>query len=57
MGPGFPTEAIGISTSSSARHGVGAMITGFAFVAAAGRAMQPRQAGIEDESKLPATGR
>jgi 2,4-dienoyl-CoA reductase-like NADH-dependent reductase (Old Yellow Enzyme family) len=35
-----------------ARNDVGAMITGFAYVTASGRAMQPRQAGMENESKI-----
>jgi 2,4-dienoyl-CoA reductase-like NADH-dependent reductase (Old Yellow Enzyme family) len=49
---GFPDRSYRDLYVELARHGVGAMITGFAFIAAAGRAMQPRQAGIEDESKL-----
>ncbi len=49
---GFPDESYRDLYVELARNDVGAMITGFAYVTSAGRAMQPRQAGIESESKI-----
>ncbi len=51
-GCGFPEESYRDLYVELARNDVGAMITGFAYITSAGRAMQPRQAGIESESKI-----
>ena len=50
---GFPTEEYGKHYSELARNNAGGIITGFAFVTKNGRAMQPRQAGIDEASKIP----
>jgi 2,4-dienoyl-CoA reductase-like NADH-dependent reductase (Old Yellow Enzyme family) len=49
---GCPDESYRDLYAELARNEVGAMITGFAYVDPAGRAMQPRQAGIENERKI-----
>lgn len=50
---GFPDASYQDLYAELARNEVGAMITGFAYITNAGRAMQPKQAGIENESKIP----
>lgn len=49
---GFPEESYRDLYAELARNDVGAMITGFTYITRSGRAMQPRQAGIENESKI-----
>ena len=49
---GFPGESYRDLYAELARNNVGAMITGFTYITPSGRAMQPRQAGIESESKI-----
>jgi 2,4-dienoyl-CoA reductase-like NADH-dependent reductase (Old Yellow Enzyme family) len=49
---GFPGERYRDLYVELAQNNVGAMITGFTFITPSGRAMQPRQAGMENESKI-----
>lgn len=50
---GFPTENYTSFFKVLASQEVGAIITGFAFTSVEGRAMQPFQAGIDNEGKIP----
>lgn len=50
---GFPTEEYGRYYRELAKYDLGAIITGFAFISKDGRAMQPGQAGIDSEAKIP----
>lgn len=50
---GSPSERYLRFYSSLAGQNIGAIITGFAFVSADGRAMQPGQAGIDSDGKIP----
>ncbi|MCK4667636.1 NADH:flavin oxidoreductase [Candidatus Dependentiae bacterium] len=49
---GFPTEAYKELYTELSRNEIGAIITGFAYIAPDGRAMQPGQAGIDSREKV-----
>jgi 2,4-dienoyl-CoA reductase-like NADH-dependent reductase (Old Yellow Enzyme family) len=50
---GFPPESYLGFYDALARNEVGGIITGFAYISREGRAMQPRQAGIDHPDKIP----
>lgn len=51
---GIPGEALAALYSNLAAGGAGAIITGFVYISKAGRAMQPRQGGIDNAEKAAA---
>jgi 2,4-dienoyl-CoA reductase-like NADH-dependent reductase (Old Yellow Enzyme family) len=50
---GFPSGSYMDFYEILARNEVGGIITGFAYISKEGRAMQPRQAGIDHPDKIP----
>jgi len=50
---GFPGQSYADFYEEMAEHGAGGLITGFAYTSKEGRAMQPRQAGIDHPDKIP----
>ncbi|HUI92458.1 MAG TPA: NADH:flavin oxidoreductase [Chitinivibrionales bacterium] len=50
---GAPTDRYVNFYASLAKHHIGGIVTGFAFVNKDGRAMQPGQAGIDGNDKIP----
>lgn len=52
-GDGFPHEEYKLHYENLARHQIGGIITGFAYISKEGKAMQPGQAGIENPEKVP----
>ncbi|MDP2924467.1 MAG: NADH:flavin oxidoreductase [Candidatus Omnitrophota bacterium] len=51
---GFPTDEYLTKYAALAKNSIGAIITGFVYISNCGRAMHPGQAGIDDDSKIPA---
>jgi 2,4-dienoyl-CoA reductase-like NADH-dependent reductase (Old Yellow Enzyme family) len=49
---GFPKDEYFQYYNNAARSGVGAIITGFAYISEDGRAIHPGQAGIDSEEKI-----
>jgi 2,4-dienoyl-CoA reductase-like NADH-dependent reductase (Old Yellow Enzyme family) len=50
---GVPTDEYLKSYVALAKNGIGAIITGFVYISPCGRAMHPRQGGIDNDSKIP----
>lgn len=50
---GFPSASYADFYQTLAMNDVGGIITGFAYISKEGRAMQPRQAGIDHPDKIP----
>lgn len=52
-GKGFPRQEYIDFYKKLAENGVGAIITGFAYISQDGKAMQPGQVGVDSEEKIP----
>ncbi len=50
---GYPGEAYFNLYKELSRNEIGGIITGFTYISKEGKAMQPGQAGIDDDSKIP----